>query len=104
MSATHSRLGATAVKLRSTKSPGRSAWAAGIVVRLPFPRMTPASPRARISRATRSRPTSQPSRRSCRHTLSTPYTPRFSSWTRSISVLSTPSWRARLEGGRLTAA
>jgi len=43
-----------------------------IVVRTGLPRITPAKPSSRISRSTVQRATSNPSRRSCRHTLRTP--------------------------------
>ncbi len=73
MSATHRRLGADAEKLRLTRSPGRSELVSGVVVIvLCPPRTTPRRPCSRMSRATRSRPTSKPSRTSCHHSFSAP--------------------------------
>ncbi len=57
-----------------------------------------------MSRATRSRPTSTPSLRSCSHAFRAPYTEKFSVWTRAISTLSTSSRRALADAGRRLAA
>jgi len=71
-SATQSRLGAGALKSRSTKSTGRSPRSPGIVVRRFLPRTTPWRPSARIRRSTVHRATSMPSRCNCHHTFSAP--------------------------------
>ena len=44
-----------------------------------------------------------PSRFSCAHTLGAPYTPKFSLWTRVISVFNSSSLIDRTEGGRCLA-
>ncbi len=73
MSATHFSFGRVAVKSRCKRSRARStAASSGIVVRFFLPRRTPSSPSARISRATRSRPTSTSCRFSCFQVLRTP--------------------------------
>jgi hypothetical protein len=71
-SLTHNRLGLVAVNWRWTRSGARVAAGSATVVRLGLPRTAPAIPRLRISRATRSRPTATPSRRSCFQTLRAP--------------------------------
>ena len=65
MCVTHNRLGLDAANWRSTRSLGRSTVSSVMVVRLNLPRRTPTSPRLLIRRATRSRPTSIPSRLRC---------------------------------------
>ena len=74
ISATHSRLGRSAVKLRSTRS---GAWRAPsrTVVMVLLRRLTPTKPAFRISRATRLRPTRMPAsaRSICRR--GAPYVP-----------------------------
>jgi hypothetical protein len=72
MSATHKALGRLALKLRSTRSPGRAETSAGMVVRLFLPRTRPARPIWRIRRSTVQRATTTPSRFSWRHTLPAP--------------------------------
>src|SRR6266545_1764343 len=77
MSATHFSFGRVAVKSRCSRSRARSSAASSaIVVRRFLPRCTPSSPSWRISRATRSRPTSTPRRFSSFQVLRTPYTRR----------------------------
>jgi hypothetical protein len=71
-SLTHNWLGRVATNRRWTRSGARSAIGSAIVVRWVLPRTTPAMPRVRISRATRSRPTATPSRWSCRQGLRAP--------------------------------
>jgi hypothetical protein len=71
-SATHSWLGLVAEKSRSTRSAGRAALAAGVVVLRGLPRRTPCRPSSPISRSTVQRATAMPSRYSCRHTLRAP--------------------------------
>ena len=61
------------------------------------PRIAPTRPSCRIKRATVHRATRMPSRISCRHTLRTPYTRRFASQTRRISVRNVASRFARGE-------
>ena len=73
-SATHSRFGAPAVNCRFTRSAARTPSLSWTVVCTVFPRTAPARPMWRISRSTRHRPTSIPSRRNCRHTFRAPYT------------------------------
>ena len=51
-SVTHVQFGAAAVKFRFTRSPARMPSLAGMVVRIPLSRRTPASPRVRIARST----------------------------------------------------
>jgi hypothetical protein len=75
MSATQRWLGAVAVKSRSSRSPGRAAASAGMVVRRGLPRTAPHRFALRINRSTVQRATGMPSRCSCRHTLRAPYTP-----------------------------
>src|SRR3954449_9157123 len=65
------------------------------MVRTLLPRTTPCRPIVRIRRATVQRATAVPSRRSCRQTLRTPWTRKFSSYTRRISVLRVISRWAR---------
>ncbi len=72
MSATHRRLGAGALNLRSTRSPGRSAVSSGQVVRRFLPRLTPEMPALRMTEATWSRPTSMPLRRAALWSLRAP--------------------------------
>ncbi len=69
MSTTHSRLGASAWKLRLTRSGGQPARSAGMVVRVARPRRTPRRAAARISRSPVHRAQVMPSRCSCSHTL-----------------------------------
>jgi hypothetical protein len=69
---THSWFGAEATNSRCTRSRGRSAASAGIVVLAFLPRVAPAIPRPRISRCTVHRATGTSSRASWRHTLRTP--------------------------------
>jgi hypothetical protein len=82
----------------------RAVAASAHVVRLGLPRTTPAIPSSPMSRSTVQRATVTPSRRSCRHTLRAPYTPRLVSNTRRIWVFSSLSRIARGDGGRLLAA
>jgi hypothetical protein len=65
------RLGAEAALDQVTRPVCRALLALR-VVRTPRPRRTPCQPCARISRATRSRPTSTPRRRGSRQVLRTP--------------------------------
>jgi hypothetical protein len=63
----------------------------GTVVLVSFPRTTPFRPSTRISRATVQRATGVPSRPSWRQTFRTPWTPKFSAWTRRTSPRSIAS-------------
>ena len=69
---TQSSLGRSALKTRLTWSNGHGALASGVVVRTTLPRITPRSPRRRISRSTVQRATTVPSRFICFQTLSAP--------------------------------
>jgi hypothetical protein len=60
ISATHNRSGPTAEKSRWTRSGTGWTSRSRRVVRVPLRRLTPSSPAARISRATRFRPTQSP--------------------------------------------
>lgn len=60
ISATHRRLGAGALKLRSTRSGAGRAARSRTVVIIQLRRLTPLSSAARISRATRLHPTLMP--------------------------------------------
>jgi hypothetical protein len=73
-SLTHKALGLGAKNLRFTRSGARAAARSGVVVRFALPRTTPLIPNSRMRRATRSRPTSCPSPRSCFQHLRAPYT------------------------------
>ena len=95
ISATHSALGRLAVNWRSTRSPGRSVASSPTVVRQDRPRTTPCRPILRIRRSTVQRATALRSRLSWRQTLRAPYTWKFSSQTRRISLLSSTSRRPR---------
>jgi hypothetical protein len=74
MSAIHNWFGAVARNWRSTRSPGRAATSAGIVVRARRPRTRPANPAVAINRSTVQRATVMPSRFNCRQILRAPYT------------------------------
>jgi hypothetical protein len=71
-----------------------------IVVRFGLPRTAPRKPRSRISRSIVQRATRMPSRFSCAQTLSAPYAPKFSAWTRVIAGFSTASRRRNADTGR----
>ena len=103
ISATHSRLGRSAVKLRSTRS---GAWRAPsrTVVMVLLRRLTPTKPAFRISRATRLRPTRMPAsaRSICRR--GAPYVPFEATCAAWILAVNAASVTARIEGGRFTHA
>jgi hypothetical protein len=88
MSATQSRSGASALKSRRTRSgavvaarcAGRGTGAAR------RRRWTPTRPASRMSRATRLRPTRQPSARRAAWTRGDPYVPRLATWTARIAA------------------
>src|SRR5579875_2961014 len=88
---THSAFGRSAWNCRLTRSRGQGAALSLKVVRIGLPRITPCRPMAFISRSTVQRATAWPSRRSCRQTLRTPYTRKFSSQTRRIASPSSAS-------------
>lgn len=69
---TQSRFGQGALNCRLTRSSGQGAPSALMVVRLSFPRITPCSPRSRISRSTVQRAVDMPSRCHCRQTFRAP--------------------------------
>ena len=71
-SATHNRLGRSAVKSRSTRSAGRAAVGSATVVRTRLCRLAPRILSSFISRATWSRPMSWPARRAATHSLRAP--------------------------------
>jgi hypothetical protein len=71
-----------------------------MVVRNRLPRTAPRNPRRRMSRSTVQRATRWPSRLSWAHTLSAPYTPKFSACTLAISPHSSSSRIARVHRGR----
>ncbi len=102
ISATQRRLGAGAVKSRSSRSAGLVSAPAGTVVRGFFrPAAIPKRPISRISRSTVHRATSMPSRRSCSHTFRAPYSPRpflRFSHTRMIFSFSCSSRTSRSDG------
>jgi hypothetical protein len=62
------------------------------------------SPSSRMSRSAVQRATAMPSRLSCGHTFSAPYTCRCSSQTRRTATFSLPSPGRRADGGRGVAA
>ena len=68
-----------------------------IVVRTGLPRITPAKPISRISRATVQRAIGKPSRIICRQILRTPQTAKFSANTRATSGLRAISCRVRTD-------
>jgi len=96
-SATQSRFGRSAVKLRFTRSRGRSARSSGIVVLHFRPRTTPRRPISAIRRSTARRATVTPSRIICRQTFRAPYTPKLFLQTRSIASRSAASRTARFD-------
>ncbi len=57
-----------------------------------------------MRRATWSRPTSTPSRRSTRQAFRTPYTPKCAAWVSVILAFRRSSRMARADGGRTLAA
>ena len=69
-----SMLGAGAWNCRLTQSSGHGAALSLTVVLIGLPWITPWKPSSRVSRSTVQRATSNPSRRSCRRILRTPYT------------------------------
>ena len=96
---THSVFGAGTRNWRLTWSSGQGAALSLTVVRTGLPRITPASPMTRISRATVQRATATPSRRSWRHTLCTRRKRRGSHRTqRLISTWRSPASRLRARG------
>ena len=92
------------MNVRLTRSAGRSATTAGLVVRTRFVRVAPSSPTTRMSRRTWSRPASIPRRPRVRQAFRTPYTPKCARWTRVMIAFSVSSLIERAEGGRLLAA
>jgi len=103
-SATQRRLREAAANVRSTRSAGREAVSAALVVRTERSRVTPASLTAFMGRATWSRPALMPRQCRARQTLRTPQTPKLARWTRMITSLSIVSLTHRADGGRLRAA
>jgi len=71
-SATHKAFGFAARNCRFTRSSGEGAARSLTVVFTALPRIAPANPICRISRAVVQRATATPSRRSCRQTLRPP--------------------------------
>lgn len=90
-------LGCSAVNSLLTRSRGRSATSAGIVVFTARSRTAPRSPSSFISRSTVHRATIKPSRLSCLHTFRTPNTWKFASQTRLTSTRRCSSRRQRVE-------
>ncbi len=74
-SATQSRSGPSATKLRETRSGASRASQSRTVVNIPLRHVTPCKPPARISRATRFRLTCVPRAPSSARILGTPYVP-----------------------------
>lgn len=71
-SLSHRAFGRGAPNIGLTRSGGRAAVLSSLVLHLTLPRTTPQMPSSRMSRATRSRPTSWPSRWSCFQRLRAP--------------------------------
>jgi hypothetical protein len=101
MSAVQSRFGASAANARRTRSGAGAAAASRRVVRAARRRWQPATPAARISRATRLRPQRTPcSLTSSACTRGAPYVPRLRRWMARIVSVSAASATARADGER----